>query len=46
MDKKLLCNGVKNCVDGSDENLPECYGSSLVNENNHQQFNESMSKCQ
>lgn len=29
MDKSLKCNGNNDCVDGSDENLPECQITSL-----------------
>lgn len=40
VDKTAKCNGVKDCVDGSDENLAECNGGvpSLVQPNE--------SKCQ
>jgi len=45
VDKNVLCNGVKECVDGSDENLPECRVSHQANKNHSQQFNESMNIC-
>lgn len=46
VDRNSLCNGIKDCVDGSDENLPECHVSSQGNNNNPHQFNGSTSKCQ